>query len=263
MDVSIINVFSEGNLIGNSAGVCMVNHFLDDALMLKISAEVNLSETAFVVDNGNNLFSIRYFSPFVEVDFCGHATIASAYYVAQLMNRNTISFQTKGGKVLDMEIKDTIVSMNFKAEPYKVFENPVLLYNEIINKSPIDAVIGIENNDLLVIIDEDEQIETFAVNQEELLKQDFRGVIVSKKSKSGIYDFEVRYFAPKLGIKEDPVTGSIYSLLCLYWSKKLRKNKFVSIHKSKEGGVVQSVITGDHVVISGNVITSGSVRIQI
>jgi PhzF family phenazine biosynthesis protein len=246
--VHLINVFEKGELTGNKAGVCFLKEWLDDAHLQRIASEVNFSETAFVIEKEQPL--IRYFSPETEVLFCGHASIAAAFMLFQ-KNTSTkeITLITSENKKVKTSIKNNKVMLEMPIESY--LKEDLKVVDMAFSFSPDEVYNTRDNNDLLVVMEND--LGNIQPNLSEIRKLHYRGIICSSKSKSELYDFEVRYFAPNLGIDEDAVTGSIYGALCNYWSKRLNKDQFTSIHKSSEGGVVESSIKQGNVLISGDI----------
>ncbi|MBM4175689.1 MAG: PhzF family phenazine biosynthesis protein [Ignavibacteria bacterium] len=245
-----VDAFTNKVFSGNPAAVCPLEKWTDDTTMQKIAAENNLSETAFFVKKDKDLYELRWFTPTMEVDLCGHATLASAFVIFNFINKNisSVSFETKSGK-LKVERTAELLSLDFPARdpiPYQPEEN-------------ISAALGLEpmeilrSRDLFVVYKNESQIISLSPNFE-LLKtfKDFLGIIVTAPGNG--YDFCSRFFAPNAGILEDPVTGSAHCSLIPYWSKQLNKNKLHAFQLSQRRGELFCENLGDRVKISGNAV---------
>jgi PhzF family phenazine biosynthesis protein len=240
-----IDAFAKEVFEGNPAAVIPLDSWLDDALMQKIALENNLSETAFFVKE-NEKFHIRWFTPTSEVDMCGHATLASAFVLFEILNfqDTEIVFSSKSG---DLHVK--------RDEGMFVMDFPV---QEIISCDFLDAIFEAfevkpkecyKAMDYLLVFENEEDIVDAKPNFEKLKNIDARGVIITAKSTK--YDFVCRFFAPKYGIDEDPVTGSAFTQLVPYWSKVLNKNEFRAKQLSQRGGEVFCKLKNERVEIAG------------
>jgi len=244
-----IDAFASKPFEGNPAAVCPLDKWLPDKIMQLIAEENNLSETAFYIPLGNGSFEIRWFTPNSEVNLCGHATLAAAYVIFEIekFKGNTIIFQSKSGK-LEVRKRDNWYEMDFPSQPPISCEIPKELIKAL-NNRPITCL---KSEDYLVIFETEEEIQTLEPDYELLKKLDLRGVIVTAKSEN--YDFVLRFFAPKLGVNEDPVTGSAFTQLVPYWSEIIGKKKLKAKQISKRGGEVLCEFKGERVIIGGKAV---------
>lgn len=240
-----VDAFTEEIFRGNPAAICILKEWLDEKLMQNIAMENNLSETAFCIVK-EDLWELRWFTPEEEIDLCGHATLATAYVIFEILNYpgSTVKFTTKSG-ILTVEKQGDIITMEFPSrEGTKVEITDQLIKG--LGKEPKEAY---ESRDLMVVYENEQEIRELNPNMEELKLVDAFGIIVTAKGESS--DFVSRYFAPSCGVPEDPVTGSAHCTLIPYWSKILGKNKMIAHQLSKRGGVLQCEHVGDKVKISG------------
>lgn len=249
MEIKIyqIDAFTNKVFSGNSAAVCPLNGWLDDAILQKIAMENNLAETAFYVKKENH-YEIRWFTPTVEVDLCGHATLATAFVLFHHENHteSNINFFSSRSGHLTVAREHNYLTLNFPLDEIK----EVALTSEIANcftSSPLTVIKG--KTDYLVIFENEEAIINMNPNFENIAKLDARGVIVSAKGNK--VDFVSRFFAPQIGIIEDPVTGSAHTTLTPYWSKKLNKTTLTATQVSSRGGELKCKVVQDRVEISG------------
>ena len=252
-----IDAFAEKPFEGNPAAVVPLDEWLPNAMMQAIAEENNLSETAFYVPT-NDGFHIRWFSPNKEVTLCGHATLASAYVLFNIMGykKNILSFESLSG-LLSVSKNGELLTLNFPAQQPEVCETPSML-SEGLGKPPVECLA---HDDFLAVFEKEEDV-LGIVPDNQLLKQlDLRGVIATAPSLE--YDFVVRFFAPKYGIPEDPVTGSAYTQLIPYWSNKLGKSKLNAKQISTRGGKVLCELQGDRVLISGSAVKYMEATIEI
>ena len=242
-----IDAFAEEVFMGNSAAVCPLENWLEDDLLQKIAMENNLAETAFYVRSGDQ-YQIRWFTPTVEVDLCGHATLAAAYVLFNQENHqgDTIHFHSHRSGDLPVTKNGEYISLNFPVDKIEQIDLSEEI-NRCFDLLPKEAYKG--KTDLMLIFDTEEDIKQLSPRLNEISKLDVRGVIVSAKGDE--VDFVSRFFAPQSGIDEDPVTGSAYTSLSPYWSEKLGKNEFQAIQLSKRKGIVHCNLKGARVEISG------------
>lgn len=240
-----IDAFAKKVFEGNPAAVCPLEKWLDDALMQKIALENNLSETAFFVKDGEK-FQIRWFTPISEVDMCGHATLASAFVLFELLNypNHEIVFDSKSGELRVKKENDKFV-MDFPTQEITACGIPHAIV-EAFEVNPKECYKSMDN---LLVFENEEDILNAKPDFEKLKNIDARGVIITSKSKE--YDFVCRFFAPKVGINEDPVTGSALTQLVPYWSEVLNKNEFRAKQVSQRGGEVFCRLVGKRVEIAG------------
>lgn len=240
-----VDAFTEEIFRGNPAAICILNEWLDEKLMQNIAMENNLSETAFCIVK-EDLCELRWFTPEEEIDLCGHATLATAYVIFEILNYpgSTVKFTTKSG-ILTVEKQGDIMTMEFPSREGTKVEITEKLIKSL-GKEPKAAY---KSRDLMVVYENEQEIRGLNPNMEKLKLVDAFGIIVTAKGESS--DFVSRYFAPSCGVLEDPVTGSAHCTLIPYWSKILGKNKMIAHQLSKRGGVLQCEHVGDKVKISG------------
>ena len=243
-----IDAFTSELFKGNPAAVCPLEKWLSDDIMQKIAFENNLSETAFFIPKGDG-FHIRWFSPTNEVDLCGHATLASAFVLFNILDygQNIIEFNSKSGLLKVIKDGDNLI-LDFPAQPPTPCDTP----QEIINALNITPIECLKSQDLIVVLNDESDVKTVEPDFEELKKFDLRGVVITAQSKT--YDFVARCFFPSIGIQEDPVTGSAYTQLAPYWASKLGKNLFNAKQLSIRSGELICELYNDRVLISGKAI---------
>jgi PhzF family phenazine biosynthesis protein len=255
MSVQIYQVdsFAGEPFRGNPAGVCLLDAPRDEAWMQNVAAEMNLSETAFPVP-GNGEFHLRWFTPAAEVALCGHATLAAAHVLWEtgvLSGSESARFQTQSG-LLTASRAGEWIEMNFPAKPEEACSPP----------EGLEAALGIRPNYLGR--NEFDYMALFkAASEVRALKPDFakmgqlpvRGIIATAPSDSESYDFISRFFAPAVGVDEDPVTGSAHCCLAPFWGKRLGKTELTGYQASARGGVVKVRNKGERVVLSGRAVT--------
>lgn len=233
---------------GNPAAVVVSERWLPDQRMQQIAAENNLSETAFVVQLEGS-YEIRWFTPKAEVALCGHATLAAAKIIFEeyKYEGDIVTFQTKkAGKVTVKKLSDGRLSLNFPSAELKSYQGEKKIFN-CFNIKPIEVFQAGE--DIMLVYQDESEIATLEVDYKLLASYDTRAVIVTARGKQ--VDFVSRFFAPKLGINEDPVTGSAHTKLIPYWSQKLSKSKISARQISARGGSLWCENQGDRVYISG------------
>jgi PhzF family phenazine biosynthesis protein len=245
-----VDAFAENLFTGNPAAICILDKWLSDELLQKIAEENNLAETAFLVQNDNG-YNIRWFTPKIEVDLCGHATLASAHVLFNHLNydKNKIIFESKSG-LLSVIKKDDFLYLNFPSDKLIKVENMDII-KEAIGIEPIVIYKG--NSDYMAVFESQSQIENMKPDLNIISKIKSRGVIVT--SKGNDFDFVSRFFAPQSGINEDPVTGSAHTSLIPYWSGELQKENMVAIQLSARKGILKCRNLNDRVEIGGKAIT--------
>jgi PhzF family phenazine biosynthesis protein len=244
-----VDAFTGELFAGNPAGVCILSAFLADGVMQKIAAENRHSETAFVVARADGDFDLRWFTPEVEDDLCGHATLASAYVLA-LRNEGVwpVRFHTRGG-VLTAARKDDGFEMDFPARPAQSCEVPAGLLPAL----GLEAALVMKSRDYMVVMDSVEQVRRLTPDFAALAKVDVGnggGAIVTAVGE-GEADYVCRMFVPGVGIDEDPATGSIHCTLAPYWAGRLGKDSLQARQLSARGGSMQCAVDGDRVRIAG------------
>ncbi len=254
-----IDAFTNKIFHGNPAAVCVLDQWIDESIMQKISAENNLAETAFVVKKDND-YEIKWFTPTIEVDLCGHATLATAYVLYKYFNYQSkkINFHSHISGLLSVEKNNEYLTLDFPTDIYEKVKIPQVLI-EAFGITPLEAFKG--KTDYLLIFSTQKEIEEFHPNLNLIKKVGGRGVIVSAPGYKT--DFVSRFFAPQAGINEDPVTGSAHTTLIPVWSKKLGKTNLTAKQLSKRQGDLICEYKGDRVKITGTAVTylQGEIKI--
>jgi PhzF family phenazine biosynthesis protein len=245
-----VDAFSDHLFGGNPAAVCPLDQWLPDATMQQIAMENNLSETAFFVRKDDG-FTIRWFTPLVEVDLCGHATLASAHVIFNHLNwdKPSISFLSKSG-LLVVTRKGDKITLNFPSDVIHPAEPPEGLIASL-NIKPLETYAG--KTDFMIVLTSQREVELLEPDFGLMKKSGGRGVVVTAKGDE--VDFVSRFFAPQVGVDEDPVTGSAHTTLTPYWSKQLGKSDLTAIQLSKRKGRIWCKYMGDRVEITGNAVT--------
>ncbi|WP_339626422.1 PhzF family phenazine biosynthesis protein [uncultured Maribacter sp.] len=244
-----IDAFTTKLFGGNPAAVCILKDWLETELMQQIAAENNLAETAFAVKK-YNYYEIRWFTPEIEVDLCGHATLATSFVLYNYygFKENTLRFiSPRSGELLVQKNEVELFTMDFPTDDLIAVSEQTDI-SKAIGKQPLETYKG--KTDYLLIYNSQEEIEAIKPDFHLLNELDCRGVIVS--SNGNEVDFVSRFFAPQCGIPEDPVTGSAHTTLTPYWSKKLNKKTLTAKQLSERGGDIQCEYLGERVKISGN-----------
>jgi PhzF family phenazine biosynthesis protein len=260
MEIQIFQVdaFTDKLFGGNPAAVCLLTETLSDELMQKIAAENNLAETAFIIDNGDS-FNIRWYTPKVEVDLCGHATLASAHVIFQHLDypKKTICFTSKSG-VLKVRNENPLLVLNFPTDTIQKACLPPIV-NELIGMDPVEVMRG--KTDYLLVYENQHQVEMLAPDFAGLSKVTGRGLITTAKGDE--CDFVSRFFAPQIGIDEDPATGSAHTTLIPYWSARLGKKEMIAMQISERKGHLRCRDLGERVEIAGKAVTylSGVIKV--
>jgi len=253
MKISIyqIDAFTDKVFGGNPAAVCFLDAWIDEERMQKISAENNLAETAFIVKKGND-YEIRWFTPLVEVDLCGHATLAAAHVIYEYYNYTSdkIIFHTQSSGSLSVNKVDDSLILNFPTDSYQKVETPQALIDAF-GIRPIEAFRG--GSDYLLLYQSQKDVEELKPILDLIATVEARGVIVTAQGDQS--DFVSRFFAPQAGVNEDPVTGSAHTTLIPFWSKKLKKDRLTAKQLSKRRGDLKCKYLGDRVEISGKAVT--------
>jgi PhzF family phenazine biosynthesis protein len=243
-----IDAFAKKVFEGNPAAVIPLESWIDDTLMQKIAQENNLSETVFFVKEDKK-YHIRWFTPKSEVDMCGHATLASAYVLFEILGytEESIVFSSKSG---DLQVKKHAgkYTMNFPLQEITQCETPKEIL-EAFNREPAECY---KSMDYLAVYEDEEFIQNVAPNLEALKRLDARGVIIASVAKD--YDFITRFFAPKHGIDEDPATGSAFTQLVSYYKEILQKQELYVKQVSSRGGEVFCEVSGERLIISGTAV---------
>ncbi|MBQ8824428.1 MAG: PhzF family phenazine biosynthesis protein [Ruminococcus sp.] len=245
----MLYVFTERLFSGNPAAVCILEDWLPDELMQSISKENNFSETAFVVKDKNE-YELRWFTPGGEIDFCGHATLGTAYVISNFIDKNCrqIIFKTLSGKINVSVVNDILFEFNFPK--YNLNKIPVTnKMTEAIGTQPAEAYL---DRDLLLVVDSEDKVINLKPDMSKI--KELEGMCVAVTAKGEEYDCISRVLAPKMNVAEDPVTGSTHCMIVPYWANKLNKNKIIAYQASSRAGMLYSEMYGDMVKIAGKVV---------
>jgi PhzF family phenazine biosynthesis protein len=249
-----IDAFTAEPFTGNPAAVCVLPAPRDADWMQAVAREMNLSETAFLVGRDDGDFDLRWFTPAVEVELCGHATLASAHALweeGHLPREATARFHTQSG-VLTAERRDDWIELNFPATPDERTDAPAGLA-QALGADPV--YVGRSRFDLLVDVGDEHAVRRMTPDFGALRALPVRGVIVTSRASTTGLDFVSRFFAPASGIDEDPVTGSAHCCLTPYWHRKLGRSSFVARQVSSRAGVLRLQLDGDRVRLQGQAVT--------
>jgi PhzF family phenazine biosynthesis protein len=259
MPVKIVQVdaFTSKPFGGNPAAVCILSAPADETWMRNVAREMNLSETAFLHPEDapeGKAYRLRWLTPSVEVDLCGHATLASAHVLwedGHLAPEREALFHTRSGPIA-CDRRGDWIEMNFPAKRAESAEAPPQLAEAL----GADLIwVGRNQFDYLAEVADEPALRALQPNHHLLRQLKVRGVIATSKSKNPEFDFVSRFFAPGSGIDEDPVTGSAHTALAPYWGPKLKKSEMVGFQASERGGVVKVRLNGDRVYLSGQAVT--------
>ena len=252
--ITVVDAFTEKVFAGNPAAVCVLETPRDDTWMQNLAREMNLSETAFLVEQTDG-WSLRWFTPTAEVELCGHATLASSHHLwesGRLSPESAVRFHTLSG-ILAAKKHGNWIEMDFPATPALPAVAPEVLIRALgvtpksVGKTKFDFLVELQNEAAVRALSPDFQL---------LKKLSQRGCIVTAPaSESGEFDFVSRYFAPAYGIDEDPVTGSAHCALGPYWADRFDTKELVGFQASARGGIVRMRIDGERVALSGRAVT--------
>jgi PhzF family phenazine biosynthesis protein len=264
-----VDAFTDRPFAGNPAAVCILPAPAGETWMQAVAREMNLSETAFLCRQADG-YLLRWFTPAVEVDLCGHATLASAHVLWEtgaLQPHEQARFHTRSGLLTavrradgieedeyigDEYIEDEYILMDFPATPDEPTNAPPGLANAL---GVLPLYVGKSRFDYLVEVESEATVRAVRPDFAALRRLDVRGVIVTSRADSPGYDFVSRFFAPGVGVDEDPVTGSAHCCLGLYWSSRLGKTDLVAYQASARGGVVGVTLAGERVRLRGKAVT--------
>jgi len=249
-----VDAFTDRPFSGNPAAVVVLEKPVDERWMQNVALEMNLAETAFLVRRRDEDFDLRWFTPAVEVDLCGHATLASAHVLwedGHLARDARARFHTRSG-VLTADRRDGSIVLDFPATPAQKVEPPEGLIRAL---GVRDTYVGKNAFDYLVEVDSEAVVRATTPDFGALGAIGGRGVIVTARASSAGFDFVSRFFAPAAGINEDPVTGSAHCTLGPFWAARLAKTSFVAYQASPRGGVVRVELAGDRVLLGGQAVT--------
>ncbi|WP_456461760.1 PhzF family phenazine biosynthesis protein [Reichenbachiella sp.] len=243
----IVDSFTNEPFKGNPAGVCLLDTKIEEKLMQSIATEFNLSETAFVLksDQPKNHYGIRYFTPTVEIDFCGHATLAAAKVLMSEENLDHVQFTTHKRLELSATKEENSVLMNFPLYDTESYATSDKLLDAFGIKKPISSQFAKALDMLIIEVESKEALLAIKPDFQEAIKSSdtIKELVVTTKSEDNEFDFYSRCFCPWIGINEDPVTGASHSVLAKYWEQKLNKQELSAYQLSKRGGYLNLKIT--------------------
>ncbi|MFJ2034241.1 PhzF family phenazine biosynthesis protein [Streptosporangium sp. NPDC087985] len=254
MRIYTVDSFTEQFSKGNPAGVCLLDNPATDAWMQSVAAEMRHSETAFLLEGEDGEpYSLRWFTPTVEVDLCGHATLAAAHVLYSTGSApETLEFSTKSGILSVTRDGTGLISMDFPVKGLAEVRPPDGLLEALgvtslwVGKNVWDYLVEVESEDAVLAVSPD-----FLA----LEKVDARGIIVTARASRPGVDYVSRFFAPGVGIPEDPVTGSAHCALAPYWTGKLGSDSLVGAQLSPRGGLIHTTVRGDRVELAGHAVT--------
>ncbi len=255
IEIVQIDAFTAEPFGGNPAGVCVMAEPGDDAWMQAVASELNVPETAFLVPVHGG-WDIRWFTPEVEVDLCGHATLAAAHHLVERGDHpgdsEPMRFFTASGELLARQTPDGWIQIDLPATPPEPVTPPGALLDSL---GLADAVAVAKSRlDYLIEVPSPEMLRELQPNYTNLANIGTRGVMVTSVGE-GLYDIVSRFFAPSVGVDEDPVTGSAHCALGPYWAEKLNKTELLAYQASRRGGVLRVAVKGDRVLLGGQAVT--------
>lgn len=249
-----VDAFTREMFKGNPAAVCLLHKPVDKFWMQDVATEMNLSETSFLLRRSSRVFGLRWFTPKVEVDLCGHATLASAHVLWEdgiVPHDAVLLFETRSG-VLRAVCHSDWIELDFPAEPPQPVEPPSELVAAL-GVAPL--YVGRNRFDYLLEVYSEADVRAVTPDFTALRRLGGRGFIVTSRATGGEFDFVSRFFAPASGIDEDPVTGSAHCCLGPYWGQRLERDRLTAYQASSRGGVVQVRVAGDRVHLGGQAVT--------
>lgn len=252
MKIWTVDAFTDRAYAGNPAAVTIVEEFPAGAVCQNMATEMNLSETAFVKPLGVDHFHIRWFTPAVEVKLCGHATLAASHilYQEKIAVGNRITLESQSGPLVVYK-NSAELTLDFPLQR----TGPALdiaTFQQILGADVVSAEKALD--DVIVELSDEASVRKLKINAEKINTIDCRGLIVTAKAKAP-YDFISRFFGPRVGVLEDPVTGSAHCKLADYWQKRLHKTEFFAYQASKRGGELKLTIQGDRLHLTGQAVT--------
>jgi PhzF family phenazine biosynthesis protein len=245
------DAFTDKLFRGNPAAICMLEYWLPETIMQAIAAENNLAETAFIVTSEIG-YEIRWFTPTVEVDLCGHATLAAAHIIFQHYNTSAseLVFHSHRSGTLKVSKSDGMLALDFPVDTYSKIPTPPELIKGL-GIEPMETIKG--KTDYMAVLPTEDDVKKVRPDFSMLNSLDCRGIIVTAAGKES--DFVSRFFAPQSGINEDPVTGSAHTTLAPYWAAELGRDTLSAIQLSDRRGYLWCKMQGSRVAISGNAVT--------
>jgi PhzF family phenazine biosynthesis protein len=252
--ISVIDAFTDVPFAGNPAAVCLLPEWPSDKWLQSVGAEMNLSETAFLRQRGTHDYDLRWFTPAVEVALCGHATLASAHFLWESgVPYEHLTFHTqKSGTLSAQRLSSGEIQLNFPAKPATPCPAPTGMLEALGARA---VAVARNEFDYLVEVATAAEVRGLAPNFTQLARTECRGVIVTAKSDDGRFAFVSRFFAPKAGVNEDPVTGSAHCCLAEWWGARLGSDDMTGFQASTRGGVVRVQRCAGRVHLIGRAVT--------
>ncbi|MEM0926703.1 MAG: PhzF family phenazine biosynthesis protein [Planctomycetota bacterium] len=254
-----VDSFTDRALRGNPAAVCVLDEFPSTEWMQSVAGEMNLSETAFVVRSpGQARFQLRWFTPQVEVDLCGHATLAAVHVLYEsgiVASEDQVEFETLSGTLTCRRNVDGWIQMDFPSTPVRGEVSEALMRHvaEALDAAP--TAVYQSPFDLVAVIEHESDLRALRPDFHRMGQIDTRGIIATSRSETEGIDFVSRFFAPRCGINEDPVTGSAHCCLAPYWAEVLRKNTLIGFQASQRGGSVRCEVAGTRTHLAGQAVS--------
>ncbi|HKN86037.1 MAG TPA: PhzF family phenazine biosynthesis protein [Nitrospiraceae bacterium] len=249
-----VDTFIENGFRGNTAAVCELSGPIEPSWMQEIARQINVSETAFFYRESTSL-NLRWFSPLVEVDLCGHGTLAIAHVLREqgYFTRQPAAWLFTRSGLLTARLRGDMIELDFPA----LHQQPIAPAHELHHALGVSMkYVGTDGHDYLVELDSEDTVRSLRPDFDLLANIPARAIVVTSQASSSEYDIVSRVFAPRLGIHEDPVTGSAHCCLGPYWMAKLRKNELIAYQASERGGVLHLRLNGSRVSLSGKTATS-------
>jgi predicted PhzF superfamily epimerase YddE/YHI9 len=254
-----VDAFASGLFRGNPAAVCPLDRWLPDQTLQAIAAENNLAETAFYVPKGEGRYRLRWFTPAVEVELCGHATLAAACVILEIRREiagSRVAFDSRGGELI-VDRENDLYALNFPSHP----PAECAVHPKLISGLGAHPQRVLAARRYLCVFETEDQVRALAPNMEQIAAVDQFAVIVTAPGRD--CDFVSRFFAPAAGVPEDPVTGSAHCTLIPYWAERLGKTKLFARQISKRGGELWCELRGDRVKIAGRAVKYLEGRIEV
>lgn len=254
----VVDAFTDRPFAGNPAAVVPLESWPADAWLRQVAMEMNLSETAFIVPSAAG-YDLRWFTPAVEVDLCGHATLATARVLVELgklPDGGEVSFSSRSG-ILKAARRGELLELDFPVKPETPAEPPPGLVESlglVDSRSSVPRYVGKNKFDFLLELETAEAVRAIKPDFKRLAGVECRGIIITARGDDGRHDFISRFFAPQAGIDEDPVTGSAHCCLADFWSKRLGKTKFAAYQASRRGGELEVELCGERVLLRGRAV---------
>jgi PhzF family phenazine biosynthesis protein len=260
MRIFTVDSFTDRPFRGNPAAVCLLDETVPDEWMQAVAAEMRHSETAFVLGRGEGPCSLRWLTPAVEVALCGHATLATAHVLYSLGESGRLEFETKSGILATEQADGGLIAMDFPAKRAAQCPPPDGLV-EALGVTPVWT--GRSEFDLLVEVGSADEVRAAEPDMARLAEVEARGVIVTASGEGTSADYVSRFFGPRVGVPEDPVTGSAHCVLAPHWSARLGRDALVGEQVSRRGGTVRTTLRGDRVELAGHAVTIWSGELEV